>query len=68
MKFYLVLEISEILRLSESQVYALINAGKLKAHRMTTGRQGGIRVSDDQLQRFLRESQMEPASANGHIR
>jgi excisionase family DNA binding protein len=61
MKFYLVCEVAEILRLSESQVYALINSGRLRCHRLTTGKQGGIRVSEQQLAEFLKTTETQDA-------
>jgi excisionase family DNA binding protein len=53
MRFYTVKELSEMLNLSPSQVYALMDSGRLGFHRFTTGRQGAKRVSDTQLQEFL---------------
>jgi excisionase family DNA binding protein len=53
MKFYTVGELSDLLRLSSSQVYALIEEGRLKCHRFTRGKSGGIRISQAQLDEFL---------------
>ena len=53
MTFYTVPELKALLKLSRSQVYALIESGKLKCHRFTTGATGGIRVSQEQLDAFL---------------
>ncbi|HKI30860.1 MAG TPA: helix-turn-helix domain-containing protein [Gemmataceae bacterium] len=55
MTLYTVAEVAEILRVSDSQVYAFINAGKLRCYRLTTKKHGGIRVSDAQLEEFLRD-------------
>ena len=70
MKFYLVAEVAETLRLSESQVYALINSGRLRCHRLTTGRQGGIRISDEQLRDYLASTVEQGALPQGvkHLR
>ena len=54
MKFYIVAEIAELLRLSSARVYALIDTGKLRVHRFTTGKTGGIRVSQTQLDAYLK--------------
>src|SRR5437870_4709737 len=57
MKFFLVSEVAAALRLSVSQVYALIDSGKLRAHRFTTKKHGAVRVSQQQLDDYLRESE-----------
>ena len=59
-RLYLVGEVAQILRLSPSQVYTLIGIGKLRCHRLTSGRQGGIRVSEEQLTAFLRQTEQRP--------
>jgi hypothetical protein len=43
-----------MLKLSSSQIYALIDEGLLKCHRFTRKRNGGIRVSQAQLDEYLR--------------
>jgi excisionase family DNA binding protein len=50
------LKISEVaarLSCTRSFVYALVESGRLKHHRLGRG-QGGIRVSEEQLQEYLR--------------
>jgi len=53
MTFHTVHELAELLKLSQSQVYALIDDGLLKCHRFTRGRSGAIRVSQVQLDAYL---------------
>ena len=36
--FYTITELKTLLKLSSSQLYALIDSGKLKCHRFTTGK------------------------------
>jgi excisionase family DNA binding protein len=57
MKLYTVSELAEMLRVSDSQVYAFIDAGRLRCYRLTTRKHGGIRVSEAQLEEFLRSSE-----------
>lgn len=57
MKFYKVEQLSELLQLSSSQIYSLIASAKLKCHRLTTGRQGAVRVSQAQLDAFLKATE-----------
>lgn len=52
-------EIAELLRCSVSQIYAIIAVGKLRCLHVTTGKQGGIRVSREQLDSFLKASEGE---------
>lgn len=54
MKLFTVKEASEALSCSGSFLYARIADGSLKHYRLGKG-QGGIRVSDEQLQEFLKE-------------
>lgn len=61
--FYKIEEVAEMLRLSVSQVYALINSGRLRCHRLTTRKQGGVRVSQAQLDDYLRSTESEGAPA-----
>jgi excisionase family DNA binding protein len=70
MKYYLVAEVAKTLRLSESQVYALIGSGRLRCHRLTTGKQGGIRISDEQLRDYLTSTEEQAALPQGvkHLR
>lgn len=64
-KLMLVSRVSEILSCSESFVYARIADGSLKHFRLGAG-QGGIRVSEEQLQEYLqsreRGGKPEPAA------
>jgi len=53
MIFYTVSELADLLKLSQSQIYALIDDGRLKCHRFTRGRSGAIRVSQAQLDAYL---------------
>jgi excisionase family DNA binding protein len=64
MKFYTIADISDLLKISQSNAYALVETGKLVAHRIGVGR-GTIRVSEDDLQEFLGQSrsQREPEVA-----
>jgi excisionase family DNA binding protein len=65
MTFYTVHELEEMLKLSKSQLYALIDDGQLRCHRFTRGRNGAIRVSQAQLDEYLKttEDTREPAVA-----
>jgi excisionase family DNA binding protein len=54
MQFYTVTELERLLKLSKSQVYALIRSGRLACYRLTTGKQGCVRVSDEQLKAYLK--------------
>jgi excisionase family DNA binding protein len=51
-----VAEVASRLRCSLSNAHALIAAGKLKAYRVGAGG-GGLRVSEEQLQEFLRRAE-----------
>jgi hypothetical protein len=59
MEFYTVADLKEMLKLSTSQVYALIETGKLRCHRFTTKKSGAVRVSQAQLDDYLRETESE---------
>ncbi len=65
-----VAEVADMLRLSLSQVYALVNAGKLRCYRLTTARHGGIRISQEQIADFLRLTEEKDALPVGvkHLR
>ena len=63
MTLYVVPEVAHLLRLSESQVYALIASGKLRCYRLSTRKQGAVRVSEDQLREFLGASESTPATS-----
>lgn len=56
-------EVAERLRLSVSQVYALIGCGKLRCFRLSTGNQGAVRVSERQVEDFLAASESTPAAS-----
>ena len=47
-------DVAKRLNCSPSLVYALIESGRLKCHVIGNGRQGGKRVSEEQLQEYLR--------------
>jgi excisionase family DNA binding protein len=51
-----VAEVAKRLRCSLSNAHALIAAGKLKAYRVGAGG-GGLRVSEEHLQEFLRSAE-----------
>jgi excisionase family DNA binding protein len=50
---YTVAEVAELLKLSQSQIDALIDDGLLKCHRFTRKKHGAIRVSQSQLDAYL---------------
>jgi excisionase family DNA binding protein len=49
-------DVSKRLNVSDSFVYDAINTGRLKHHRLGRG-QGGIRVSEEQLAAYLRDTE-----------
>jgi excisionase family DNA binding protein len=57
MTFYTVLELEGMLKLSKSQLYALIESGQLRCHRFTRRRNGAIRVSQAQLEEYLKATE-----------
>jgi excisionase family DNA binding protein len=57
MTFYTVPELEQMLKLSKSQIYALIEDGRMHCHRFTRGRNGAIRVSQAQLDEYLRATE-----------
>jgi excisionase family DNA binding protein len=57
-----IIEIAKRLRISNACAYALIDAGKLSCFRIGVGR-GTIRVSEEQLQAYLKSVEHESASA-----
>jgi excisionase family DNA binding protein len=63
MTFYTVADLQGMLKLSKSQVYALIEGGELRCHRFTRKRNGGIRVSQAQLEEYLRATEAGPTPA-----
>ncbi|HZY87253.1 MAG TPA: helix-turn-helix domain-containing protein [Gemmataceae bacterium] len=58
-KLYTVKELRPLLKLSTSQIYALIDEGLLRCYRLTTGRQGAIRVSEEHLQAYLAQAERQ---------
>lgn len=62
MTFYTIDELKGILKLSRSQVHALIASGRLRCHRFTTRKNGCIRVSQTQLDAYLAETEQGGAS------
>jgi excisionase family DNA binding protein len=68
-KFFTVVQLAELLQLSQSQIYALIDSGRLKCHRFTTRKTGAVRVSQAQLDAYLRdtESRTVPVPHYDHL-
>lgn len=58
MKFYVVSEVAEMLRISESLVYSLIDSGKLHCHRFGNGR-GKITISGSDLEAYIESSRVK---------
>ena len=54
-KLLTVSEVAGHLSCSESHVYVLVNAGELRHYRIGQGRQGGVRVSAEQWQKYLQK-------------
>src|SRR3954470_4094440 len=65
MKFYTVPELEGMLKRSQSQLDALIESGKMRCHRFTTAKTGGIRVSQEQRDAYLRETESGGRGARG---
>jgi excisionase family DNA binding protein len=63
-------DVAARLKVSTSQVYAMITNGKMRCYRLTTKTQGGIRVSEEQLEDFLRSAEVnrEPLSSEPALR
>ena len=53
MRFFTVVDLEGMLKLSKSHLYSLIESSNLRCHRFTRGRSGGIRVSQAQLDEYL---------------
>lgn len=49
----LVRDVKLRLKCSQAHVYALIEAGELECYKIGLGKQGGIRISEEQLQAYL---------------
>src|SRR5262249_8651869 len=60
MQFYTVADLRAILKLSASQVYALIEACKLRCHRFTPQENGEVSGAQAQLEAYLRETEGGP--------
>jgi excisionase family DNA binding protein len=56
---YKVSEVHKMLRISRASAYALIESGQLPCYRIGLGR-GTIRVSETQLQSYLKAAGQEP--------
>ena len=52
-KLYTPSEVAEILRISRSLVYDLIQEGTIAIHRISRGKRGPVRISEDDLQEYL---------------
>ena len=52
-KFYTPSEVAEILRTSRSHIYDLIQAGAIAVHRISRGKRGAVRISEDDLREYL---------------
>jgi excisionase family DNA binding protein len=59
-KFYTVADLAGLLKLSASQVYALIDSGRLQCHRFTTKKNGAVRISQQQLDAYLQATASGP--------
>lgn len=57
-------DVARLLHVSESAVYALIDSGQLACHRIGNGR-GVIRISGDDLDRYLGTCRVEKARKGG---
>jgi excisionase family DNA binding protein len=55
-RFLTVRQVAEQLKLSVASIYQLCAEGKLKHYRLGLGR-GTIRISEEQLQQFLKEAE-----------
>lgn len=50
-------DVCEILNLSRSQIYALLDCGRLKGYRLTTKKNGAVRFSERQIEDYLAASE-----------
>ena len=55
-------EIAKRLKVSCSTVYSLVEQGLLRCHRIGMKR-GTIRITEEQLQEFLKATEVKPASS-----
>jgi excisionase family DNA binding protein len=53
-------QISKRLNCSRALIYALIESGQLGCYRIGLGKQGGVRVSEEQLQHYLKDREQAP--------
>jgi excisionase family DNA binding protein len=60
-RLLLVSEVAERLRCSASSVYSNIARGRLKCYRVGAGN-GGIRVTEEQIEAFLQSSETKPSA------
>jgi excisionase family DNA binding protein len=56
---YTVKQVSERLGVSATLIYSLVSSGKLRCYRVGNGR-GVIRISDEHVSAYLRETELEP--------
>lgn len=62
-------EVKDRLHCSPAHVYALIDAGELRCYRIGLGKQGGVRVSEEQLQEYLKKKEHgQPTGDFKHIK
>lgn len=59
-------EAADRLKVSESTIYALVKAGRLRSHRVGLGR-GVIRISDSAIVDYLATTVSEPASEGSNL-
>ena len=62
-RLYTPAEVAEILRASRSHVYDLIQAGDIAVHRISRGRRGAVRISEDDLRDYLARCRVETRNA-----
>jgi excisionase family DNA binding protein len=56
-----VADVAERLKCSRALVYAIIESGQLGCYRIGLGKQGGVRVSEEQLSAYLHDREQSPA-------
>ena len=68
MKLLTIQEAADVLRISSSLLYELINSGKIIAHRIGNGR-GTLRIQEVDLEKYVdecREQPMQPTRRSHH--
>src|SRR5688572_13640220 len=65
-KLYKAEELALMLNISVSQIYALHATGKLKAYRLTTKEQGGLRFAAKHVAQLLEESERGGGAGLAH--